>query len=161
MDSVKSFQGQADDFNRATCLVILYQLNSCSKGRNKEGWYARSVDSGGKLVLIWTPSPTALPNCSIVALLLKLILSLSLGFEQLEGRNYPYRTKYGIWYLIKVFKQTVFYMVQEFERLQPGGNEETKSQFVSAQVRFTQRKLCSGDLKEISAMKQVKTIKKH
>lgn len=58
-----------------------------------------------QIVLDLNPSPTALPNCSILALLLKLILSLSLGFEQLERRNYPYRTKHSIWYLIKVFKQ--------------------------------------------------------
>lgn len=38
-------------------------------------------------------------------------------------------------------------MVPEFERLQPGGNEETKSKVQSLlkSVRFAQRKFCSRD----------------
>lgn len=79
----------------------------------------KRTDPTGRRVLVWIPAPLALVNCVILVLLLKLILSFSLSFEQLEERSYPCRSKYSVWYLIiKVFwTNKSFDMVLESKRL--------------------------------------------
>lgn len=52
MGGVESFQEQTGGFHSATCLAILYGIKSRRKGRNEERWLGRSMDSGGRRVLI-------------------------------------------------------------------------------------------------------------
>lgn len=110
------------------------------------------MDSGGRQLLLWTPAPlapakevtevwllTPTPSVSHWAL-----SNLSEGVIFVEPSTLYNQS---IFVLDKVCWTKFSDIILEFKRLQPGGDEETKSQVqpLLKPIRFTQTKPCYHD----------------